>query len=257
MIIQLLLLFLLLSLLFFISQKISLNLYKFFYILSANKKFSLVSLAFIFLPGTIIHELSHFLLCSLLRVKTGALSVFPKIGEDGEVKAGSLMMEKTDPFRHTLIGLAPIIIGLTLIYLIGKYLLPSFNIYLFNPNLKSFFFLFAIFYLLFTVSSTMFSSRKDLESAVYTLPVIFLFFLSLQTIGVRIFFEEKLIRVIEKFLYDLNIYLVVSLVINLIIHFILHLIFLTGKHFRRRDRVISLNSKLVCSLIFGVFKYLS
>lgn len=204
MLLHLFLLFLLLIFLFLLSQKIPTAIYTLFFLLTRNKGLSVGIIAFFLLPGTIIHELSHFLLASVLRVPTGELTIFPTVEKDGEVKTGKLMLGKTDAFRRTLIGLSPMLIGLVTIYLIGKLFFPNVTIILNTLGL----------YLLFATSITMFSSSKDLETLWIAGPITFLLVVSLYFVGVRIFLEEALIRKIDLFLTDLNYYLLITAIVN-------------------------------------------
>lgn len=77
----------------------------------------------LFLPGTLLHELSHWVTAALLGVKTGRFSLWPKVKKKGELQMGSLQVEVADPFRHSLIGLAPLIFGSVAVLLIGQGLL--------------------------------------------------------------------------------------------------------------------------------------
>lgn len=217
MLLHIILSLLLLFTLFLLSQKISSHVYALIQMLTKSEGFSLWVFILLFLPGTIIHELSHFFVATILRVSTGELSILPTIekrGEEGEIKAGKLMVGKTDPFRQSLIGLAPVLIGLFLIYTIGKiFLIESFS---YSPLL-----LFTICYLLFAVSTTMFSSRKDLESLMIALPIGLLLVLSLYLIGVRIFLEKTLMSNITSILSDLNYFLLTTAILDLIIYLFL------------------------------------
>ena len=110
---------------FFLSRKITQGIFTSVLLFSGSKKLSIAVLAVILLPGTIIHELSHFIFAAILRVPTGKITVIPKMGEGGEVKTGQMEMSRTDPFRYSLIGFAPLISGLIIIYFTGKLLLPD------------------------------------------------------------------------------------------------------------------------------------
>ena len=50
----------------------------------------------VFLPGVILHELSHWLLARLLGVRTMGFSVWPKRQSDGTVRLGYVQTEKVD-----------------------------------------------------------------------------------------------------------------------------------------------------------------
>ncbi len=67
------------------------------------------------LPGTIIHELSHWIVAELLLVKTGEITIFPE-----ESRLGSVSTAKSDLFRGFLIGLAPFITGLIILMILGQ-----------------------------------------------------------------------------------------------------------------------------------------
>ena len=166
----------------------------------------------ILLLGTIVHEVAHFSAATILRVPTGELSVMPQLetvnnGKSKQVKAGRLEIVETDPFRQTLIGLAPMVIGLIIIYLIGKLLLPDISLIL---NSKFLIHNSLVIYFLFIISVTMFSSRQDLQSLIFIGPIILLVLVSLYLIGVRVFFEEKLTMQITVVFSDLNLYLIIA-----------------------------------------------
>ena len=176
-------------------------------------------LAVILLLGTIVHEVAHFLAATILRVPTGELSVIPEVesidnGKSKQVKAGHLEIVETDPFRQTLIGLAPMVIGLIIIYLIGKLLLPDISLIL---NSKFLIHNSLVIYFLFIISVTMFSSRQDLQSLIFIGPIILLILVSLYLIGVRVFFEAKLTMQIIVVFSDLNLYLIIAAVTDFLV----------------------------------------
>lgn len=85
----------------------------------------------VFLPGTIIHELSHWIVAEVLQVRTGEISIFPDSStEDDTQRLGSVATEKTDPFRSFLIGLAPFITGILILIILGQLLSQGWGIYL-------------------------------------------------------------------------------------------------------------------------------
>jgi len=152
-----------------------------FFRLTKEEEEAVSLLTWFFLPGTVIHELSHLLIAELLRVRTGELSFRPEIKEDDRIRAGSLKMARTDPLRHSLIGLAPILAGLAIITSLVHFILVP----LFQKNLSISFLplnyqsiiinllsLLLATYLLFIISNTMFSSKKDLETILVPLIII-------------------------------------------------------------------------------------
>jgi hypothetical protein len=76
----------------------------------------------IFLPGTLVHELSHWIVAKLLGVKTGRMVIWPEAKRDGSLWLGAIQVARSDPLRSSLIGLAPLISGSLLVVLIGSHL---------------------------------------------------------------------------------------------------------------------------------------
>lgn len=77
----------------------------------------------VFLPGTIIHELSHWVMAEILQVRTGEITIFPSFDDQGGARSserlGSVSMVKSDPIRGFFIGLAPFITGLAILVVLG------------------------------------------------------------------------------------------------------------------------------------------
>lgn len=71
------------------------------------------------LPGVLLHELSHWLMATLIGVRTGRFSVVPERLEDGTLRLGFVETERTDVFREALIGAAPLIAGCAAVLAIG------------------------------------------------------------------------------------------------------------------------------------------
>jgi hypothetical protein len=73
------------------------------------------------LPGVVIHELSHALVAWVLGVKVRKLSIgITRKRRGGSVALGSVEIAQADPFRSSLIGLAPLIAGTVVVLLIGS-----------------------------------------------------------------------------------------------------------------------------------------
>ncbi len=232
MIIQLLFSLLLLLSLFFLSQKIQTYIYTSIFVITKNKNAAIGVLIILLLPGTIIHELSHFLIATILRVPVGELTVIPTIEKDGEVKAGKLYLGDTDPFRLSLIGLAPMIIGMILIYILGKVTIPIYNSLLTtNYQLTTILGL----YFLFITSLTMFSSKKDMQGLIIAGPISLILIIALYFVGVRVFLENNLWQKIEMVLRDLNYYLLITAILNYLVFLFLSInLSLWQKLFKRK-----------------------
>jgi hypothetical protein len=76
------------------------------------------------LPGVVVHELSHWLAATILGVPVRKLSIGPVLRRRSRrVSFGSVHVSKVDPFRGSLIGLAPLLGGTGVILLIGNLVL--------------------------------------------------------------------------------------------------------------------------------------
>ncbi len=159
-----------LILLYVLSRRLTQAVYDITYLLFRARSVAIMVVTLLSFPGTVIHELSHLFTAEILGVHTGKLTLVPENIAEEEIKAGSVMIAQSDPFRRYAIGLAPIFTGLIGITALS-YFLPSLwnNVtqsgipILSNPNS---YLLLLIAYLLFAVSNSMFSSPEDLKGFV-------------------------------------------------------------------------------------------
>lgn len=149
-----------------LSRRLTQSLSRAFYLITHSHKRTVSLLALFYLPGTIIHELAHVIVAGMMLVRSGEIEFIPEIREDG-VKLGSAQIEQTDPLRRALIGFAPVLVGISLIVGSVYYFL---NVL---PNFAqlSFWMFLILFYILFEVGNTMFSSPKDLEGTAEILAI--------------------------------------------------------------------------------------
>ncbi len=162
----------------FLSKVVTNYLARFFYNLTHSQNFTINILATIFLPGTILHELAHLLTAGVMLVPVGELEVVPVISENG-VQLGSVQIGKTDPIRRMLIGFAPILFGVLVI--LGV-------VYVALPIVESrvvWWQILIIFYTIFVVGNTMFSSKKDAEGALG-------FLITILVVGVILFIVSQI-----------------------------------------------------------------
>lgn len=132
-------------------------------------KMSTYALSLLFLPGTLVHELAHVFMAMILGVGIGKIDLFPKINGE-EVRLGSVEVYKSDPFRRFFIGVAPLFVGMLGIYGVLGYVENKYIIY----------------YLLFIIANTMFSSKKDMEGVMPLLVTVIFFTLVIFGMGVQI-----------------------------------------------------------------------
>lgn len=143
------------------------------YIITRNPNLTIIIYSILFLPGVFLHEASHYLMAKLLGVRTGKFSVLPQLLDKGRLRLGYVETEKSDFFRDSLIGLAPLIAGTLFIAYASIVKLQlntlwevfrngQWNLFFMGlgliGNIPDFYFW---FYLTFAVSSTMLPSESD------------------------------------------------------------------------------------------------
>src|SRR5512147_2293768 len=64
-------------------------------------------LFYLLMPGVLLHEMSHYVMARLLLVRTGAFRVGIGNTNRRQVSLGSVNIERTDPIRESLVGIAP------------------------------------------------------------------------------------------------------------------------------------------------------
>lgn len=205
--------------LFFLSRTLHQQLANFFYHFFRSQKVTMYCMAFLFFTGTLIHEIAHYLMAHLLFVPSGDMTLFPKLEAHG-VKLGSVAIAKTDPIRRFFIGVAPLLLGLLVIlgtlYITELYQLWGNTLYRV-----------LIVIILFEISNTMFSSKKDMEGAVGLFIIIIIPFVLLYVLGVRLpdgffrfLFSPRTLAVFTKGVW----YLLIPLGIDLVLVTLLKLI---------------------------------
>lgn len=195
---------------FFITKKNIDNIFYFLRKIFNDEKTTNIILSLLFFPGTIVHEFSHFFAAIVLFLNVRGIEIFPKFEKD-QIKLGTVLYEKKDPIRGVLVGIAPFFGALLVFFVISYFnLFPSNNLGL---NI-------ALFYLIFTISSVMFSSKQDLVDLIYLIPFILIFFLVVYLFDIKINISIKnqlIINWLKLFLEKTNYMLFLSLLIHLLI----------------------------------------
>ena len=178
-------------------------------------------LSFLFLPGVIIHELSHMLMAVILFVHVGYMEFTPKKSLNG-LKLGSVEIAKTDPIRRSIIGFAPVFVGITLVLGLTYFVVGS-NLIVQTIELNALLgvgIIALMFYLLFAVSNTMFSSSKDMEGTVEILITLLIIFVAAYILGFRpsfSFAQDLLTPEMLELIKKSTIFLLVPIIIDLFI----------------------------------------
>ncbi|OGV92171.1 hypothetical protein A3B57_03685 [Microgenomates group bacterium RIFCSPLOWO2_01_FULL_47_10] len=154
--------------------------------------------ALIYFPGTLLHEISHFLFAAFLGVRTGNITLFPKTDhEKNRVQLGSVQIAKTDFVRSSLIGAAPFITGtVLLIYLcrtMGFLTISSIaDVLVIIRNYASIDYFWLKMYAILAISNTLFTSKEDRQHwpvfIVMTAIIVLLFYIT----GITIPFAHQI-----------------------------------------------------------------
>lgn len=222
-------------LLYILSQKTTTLIFRIFFSILKSERPTWAIVTFIFLPGTVVHEFSHLIVAEVLRVPTGELSFTPQIENKNhgqtQVKAGYLKIANTDPLRRFMIGFAPVVFGLitslVIIWFFQRFW-PDLSLWWHKALFVS-----GIGYLLFAVSSSMFSSKADMEGAQYFLPVLLLVVfavgLTMFVTGVRLSLTGVALEFTLSTLKYLTTGLGIVIGVNISIY-LLHLMLIKGMH---------------------------
>lgn len=179
-----------LTLLYFLSRRLTQNLYIATFLLTKSREISVGFLSLLFFPGTVIHELSHLFTAEILGVHTAGLTLVPEGIEKTNVRTGSVSIAETDPLRRAVIGVAPVFVGLGALFTIS-YLLPQFA--------YSYWILGIGYWLLFAVSNSMFSSPEDMEGFWPVAIVVSLVVGAMYIAGIQITFTEPVTAKLTEF----------------------------------------------------------
>ena len=87
--------------------------------LTGNPGCAIRLLFYLLLPGILLHEGSHYIVAKLLLVRTNGISIGIGNTRKKQVSLGSVNIQRTDPIRESLVGVAPFVVGLTAIWLIA------------------------------------------------------------------------------------------------------------------------------------------
>lgn len=172
----------LLAFLFLISKAMSKHLGMLIFKLTGhNHELTVRLMAALFLPGTVVHEFAHAAVAQFTGVYVGDIELMPVV-EGNYVKLGSVKIADTDPFRRFFIGMAPVFVGLILIF-------TTLVIFQRFGTEWPVWAVFLVYYTIFQVGNGMFSSRRDMEGAVELFLAIAIVGAILYFFGVRFSFD--------------------------------------------------------------------
>lgn len=94
-------------------------------LITGRPQWAVALYAIVLFPGVLLHEVSHWLMATILGVRTGSMSLIPRLKPDGSVQLGYVEYYKGQtlgPVRESLIGGAPLIAGTAVILLIAYHI---------------------------------------------------------------------------------------------------------------------------------------
>lgn len=198
------------------------NLVRLIHRFGGSQHSAIVIWSIIFLPGTIVHEISHFLVAALTGARTGKIEIFPEYLEKevdesktAHVALGSVQMQKLNPLQGFLVGIAPFITGIALLIWIASLLQTSFAA-------KEIWTLILEGYLFFTITNSFFPSLTDIKQAIPFVIISLLVALGAWYFGFQVFLSSNsYIWIILNSLWKA---IVISVLINLVIFIVLYIL---------------------------------
>ncbi len=183
-----------------------------------SRRFLIFLWSLIFLPGTIIHELSHFFMAILVGARTGKIEIFPEfLDEDshGGIALGSVQTQKLNIIQGVLVGLAPLFLGLGLLVWLGTLILQSYSTTTYSTLILQ-------IYLFFTISNSFFPSRSDLVHAIPAVVTMAVISVIAWLVGVQ--FSISPTKVVIETVQTIFLTTIASTFLNLAISFLLSLL---------------------------------
>lgn len=215
--------------LLFLQQRLHYEIQAVLYLVTRRTDVTGVLFALLFFPGVLLHEISHWLVAGMLRVRTGRISLIPRPLPGNRLQLGFVEAEASDPLRETLIGAAPLISGSTFVAYVGlaRWKVPML-IHLgastdWQASWQGLITLFQAhdfwlwFYLVITISSMMFPSASDRRAWLPILLGVGLVLLASVLLGAGPWMKENLAQPFESVLTGFNQVMGISAAAHLII----------------------------------------
>ena len=97
--------------LWWVSRRLAYFFVSTLYLITRSQPVAVALYAILILPGTLVHETSHWLAARLTGVRTGNVTILPKLTRQGTLQLGSVDVHGGNLWQHTVIGLAPMLVG--------------------------------------------------------------------------------------------------------------------------------------------------
>ncbi len=95
------------------------------YLVSRSHQIATFFMFLVLAPGIFVHEFSHWIVAKLLGVRTKGFRVWPKRTRRGKIQLGSVQVQGAGPVSLALIGMAPFLLGVLALVLLGGWLFTA------------------------------------------------------------------------------------------------------------------------------------
>jgi hypothetical protein len=233
-----------LFLLYLISKRVKSLTFQTAYRITHNQHLSLVVFSLLFYPGIVVHELAHLVTAAVLFVPVKSMHLTPFFTEEGKIQGGSVITKDVDIVRKSLIGIAPLVVGLIILWLVTYFLLlPVFFVYFpnfqflisnfqtitnnqflnsnnvaiqqFSTTVYQLPFTVFFLYLIFSISSSMFSSRQDTKPLKFVIPLIIIIGIFAYLLGFKIEWIQEAISYFSTILSLCLLSLLIALLLQI------------------------------------------
>jgi hypothetical protein len=212
--------------LFFSKKWLTLEIGRLIHQFGGGRHTLIVIWSIIFLPGTVIHELSHFFFAIITGARTGKIEIIPEYLEDewqdegkrGKVALGYVQTQRLNPIQGFFVGTAPFFVGTVLLVWLASLLRTDYDfgqtIYLVLQG-----------YLFFTIANSFFPSWSDIKQ---TLPVVIIALVTAilaWTLGLQILIgpNSRIIYLSNTIVTTLLISVAINLILCIILFFVNHI----------------------------------
>jgi hypothetical protein len=101
-----------LSAIWWLSRRQAFYLMSALYHLTRSQQVAIAGYVIFFWPGTLVHEFAHWIMAKILGVKTAGFHIIPDLKtKNGTIQLGSVNVRGGGLVEHTLIGMAPMLLG--------------------------------------------------------------------------------------------------------------------------------------------------
>jgi hypothetical protein len=194
--------------------KMTVELSRLIHRLGGNQNLLIWVWSVIFLPGTIIHEISHFLAAAATGTRTGNIEIFPEFIEeilDEEedkkgVTLGYVQVARMNPVQGFFVGMAPFISGMALMIWLASLIYANYLTQNIWPLILQ-------VYLFFVIGNSFFPSWSDIKQTIPLIIISLIFVFLAWFFGFQLLVEPT--SPVWKILDSMLGALVISIVINL------------------------------------------